>query len=176
MTATPMRGTEDRYPDSPRRIQRTSPTLPWKGLGQSAGPAWMEANMGSITTAELLVKWPTLGSITSLVPRAWDPPHHRQSHLIPHRRGRWPRLPTLIPTRAIPTLQLQCHRWQCLRMDSLFRHFATPWTTQHLAIPLYHRGHLSILCQSLQLCLGRSRQKFPSLHPAILSLRFQSVI
>src|SRR5277367_2607420 len=167
MTATPMRGNEDPYPDSQRRMRRTSPTLPWKDLGQSAGPVWMEVNMGLITTAELLVKWPTSASITSLVQRAWDPPRHHQSHLIPHR---WPRLPPLIPT---PTLQLQCHQWQCLRMDSLFRHFATPWTTQHLAIPLYHRGHLSILCQ---LCLGRSRQKFPSSHPAILSLRFQSLI
>jgi hypothetical protein len=176
MTATPMKGNEDPYPDSQRRIQRTSPKLPWKDLGQSAGPVWMEVNMVLIITAELLVKWPTSDSITSLVQQAWDPPRHRQLHLIPHRRGRWPRLPTLIPTRAIPTLQLQCHQWQCLRMDSLFRHFATPWTTQHLAIPLYHRGHLSILCQSLQLCLGRSRQKFPSSRPAILSLRSQSLI
>ena len=54
MTATQLRGNEDPYPDSQRRIQRTSPTLPWKDLGQSAGPVWMEVNMGSITTAELL--------------------------------------------------------------------------------------------------------------------------
>src|SRR5277367_1784920 len=112
MTATPMRGNEDPYPDSQRRMRRTSPTLPWKDLGQSAGPVWMEVNMVSITTAELLVKWPTSDSITSLDQRAWDPPRHRQSHLIPHRRGRWPRLPPLIPTRAILTLQLQCHQWQ----------------------------------------------------------------
>ena len=175
MTATHMRGNEDPYPDSQRRIRRTSPKLPWNGLGQSAGPVWTEVNKVSIITAELLVKWATSGSITNLVQRPWDPPRHRQSHLIPHRRARWPRLRTVIPTRAIPTLRLPCHQWQCLRMDSLFRHFATLWTTQRLAIPLYHRGRLSTLCQSLQLCLGRLRQKFPSLRPAILSPRFQSL-
>jgi hypothetical protein len=176
MTATHMRGNEDPYPDSQRRIRRTSPKLPWKDLGPSAGPVWTEVNMVSTITAELLVKWATSCSITNLVQQLWDPPRHRQSHLIPRRRGRWPRLRTVIPTRAIPTLRLQCHQWQCLQMDSLFRHFATPWTTQRLAMPLYHRGHLSTLCQSLPLCLGRSRQKFPSSRPAILSPRFQSLI
>src|SRR5947209_15569357 len=103
MTAIRTRGNEDPYPDSPHRIQRTSPKLPWKDLGQSAGPVWMEVNTVSITTAEALVKWPTSGIITSLVQRPWDPLRHRQSHLIPHRRGRWPQLPTLIPTQVIPT-------------------------------------------------------------------------
>jgi hypothetical protein len=173
MTATHMRENEDPYPDSPRQIRRT-PKLLWKDLGQSAGQAWMEVNIVSIITAELLVKWPTSGSITHLVQRPWDPPRHRQSHLIPHRRGRWPRLQTVIPTRAIPTLRLQCHQWQCLRMDLLFRHFATPWTTQRLAMPTSRRGHLSTLCQSLQLYLDRLRRKFPSSRPTILSLPFQS--
>ena len=174
MTATHMRGNEDPYPDSQRQIQRT-PKLPWKDLGQLAGPVWMEVNMVSTITAELLVKWPTLGSITHLVQRPWDLPRHRQSHLIPHRWGRWPRLRTVIPTRPIPTLWLQCHQWQCLQMDLLFRHFATPWTTQHLAMPTYHRGHLSTLCQSLQLCLDRLRRKFRSSRPVILSPHSQSL-